>query len=144
MKTTLLTAGSEPYAVTACVVCCSSDIAVVIGGGAAPHIGAVALASSRPSLKITALFRPVLPYYAVWAIKTTSQRGKQPCIWQAASIPMLPSPSACTLMRPVLTILRPCSRVCSKFCTRWKPGCCLRRHKQIYQDCLGKDTYTST
>ena len=41
MKTTLLTAGSEPYAVTACVVCCGSDIAVVIGGGAAPHIGAV-------------------------------------------------------------------------------------------------------
>ncbi|MDO5380820.1 MAG: hypothetical protein Q4E98_08115 [Acidaminococcaceae bacterium] len=51
MKTTLLTAGSEPYAVTACVVCCGSDIAVVIGGGAAPHIGAVALASPRPSLK---------------------------------------------------------------------------------------------
>lgn len=51
MQTVILTTGQTPYTVTACVVVCGSDIAVVIGGGTAPHIGAAALASPRPSLQ---------------------------------------------------------------------------------------------
>jgi len=49
-----LSEGDKPYTVTACVVLCGKDIAVVIGGGEASHIGAAALASPRPSLKNTA------------------------------------------------------------------------------------------
>lgn len=51
MKTVVLTAGQNSYTVTACVVLCGNDAAVVIGGGETPHIGAVALGSPRPSLK---------------------------------------------------------------------------------------------
>lgn len=51
MQTVTLSVGQKPYTVTACVVLCGQDIAVVIGGGEAPHIGAAALASPRPSLK---------------------------------------------------------------------------------------------
>ena len=51
MQTVTLSEGDKPYTVTACVVLCGKDIAVVIGGGEASHIGAAALASPRPSLK---------------------------------------------------------------------------------------------
>ena len=54
MQTVTLSEGDKPYTVTACVVLCGKDIAVVIGGGEASHIGAAALASPRPSLKNTA------------------------------------------------------------------------------------------
>ena len=54
MQTVTLSVGDKPYTVTACVVLCGKDIAVVIGGGEASHIGAAALASPRPSLKNTA------------------------------------------------------------------------------------------
>ena len=50
MQTVTLSEGDKPYTVTACVVLCGKDIAVVIGGGEASHIGAAALASPRPSL----------------------------------------------------------------------------------------------
>ena len=53
MQTVTLSEGDKPYTVTACVVLCGKDIAVVIGGGEASHIGAAALASPRPSLKNT-------------------------------------------------------------------------------------------
>ena len=49
MQTVTLSEGDKPYTVTACVVLCGKDIAVVIGGGEASHIGAAALASPRPS-----------------------------------------------------------------------------------------------
>lgn len=51
MQTVTLSVGQKPYTITACVILCGQDIAVVIGGGAAPHIGAAALGSPRPSLK---------------------------------------------------------------------------------------------
>ena len=54
MQTVTLSEGDKPYTVTACVVLCGKDIAVVIGGGETSHIGAAALASPRPSLKNTA------------------------------------------------------------------------------------------
>ncbi len=54
MQTVTLSVGHEPYTVTACVVLCGKDIAVVIGGGEASHIGAAVMASSRPSLKNSA------------------------------------------------------------------------------------------
>ena len=41
MQTVTLSEGDKPYTVTACVVLCGKDIAVVIGGGEASHIGAV-------------------------------------------------------------------------------------------------------
>ena len=43
--------GKAPYEVQAQVTWSGADVAVVISGGTAPHIGAVALASPRPSLK---------------------------------------------------------------------------------------------
>ena len=39
MQTVTLSVGDKPYTVTACVVLCGKDIAVVIGGGEASHIG---------------------------------------------------------------------------------------------------------
>lgn len=51
MKTVVLTAGQNSYTVTACVVLCGNDAAVVIGGGETPHIGAVALGSAKAKLK---------------------------------------------------------------------------------------------
>ena len=53
MQTVTLSEGDKPYTVTACVVLCGKDIAVVIGGGEASHIGAAALASPGTSLKNT-------------------------------------------------------------------------------------------
>jgi len=51
MVTTQIAEGQAPYVVEAIVTLCGTDIAVNIGGGLIPHIGAVALATSRPSLK---------------------------------------------------------------------------------------------
>jgi len=49
MSPLLLTSGVEPYKITAVVTFCGQDLAVIITGGKA-HIGAAALAVSRPSL----------------------------------------------------------------------------------------------
>lgn len=51
MKMITLTAGQKPHDIMACVILCGNDLAVVIGGGDTKHIGAVALGSSRPSLR---------------------------------------------------------------------------------------------
>ena len=51
MKTTQLEIGRNPYKISATVTLCGTDVAVIIGGGEKPHIGAVGLASPRPSLK---------------------------------------------------------------------------------------------
>ncbi len=45
------TAGSDNYVVVASACLCGSDISICIGGGERYHIGAVALAVPRPSLK---------------------------------------------------------------------------------------------
>jgi hypothetical protein len=45
-----LSAGSGRYQVEAVVVVCGRDLAIHIGGGESPHIGAAALAIPRPSL----------------------------------------------------------------------------------------------
>lgn len=82
MKTVVLTAGQASYTITACVVLCGNDAAVVIGGGEAPHIGAVALGSPRPSLKNA---DPVLQYCAGWGIKTICLPVKLLCCWRLNS-----------------------------------------------------------
>ena len=46
MQTVTLSEGDKPYTVTACVVLCGKDIAVVIGGGEASHIAAEISASA--------------------------------------------------------------------------------------------------
>ncbi|MDD4722468.1 MAG: hypothetical protein PHR07_06960 [Acidaminococcaceae bacterium] len=51
MVTTHIAEGKAPYIVEATVTRCGSDIVVNIGGGLIPHIGAVALATPRPSIK---------------------------------------------------------------------------------------------
>ena len=51
MITTQIAEGQVPYVVEATVTLCGTDIAVNIGGGLLPHIGAIALASPRPSIK---------------------------------------------------------------------------------------------
>jgi len=51
MKTLQFEAGSGLHKVEAAVVFCGKNIAVVIGGGDTPHIGAAAVASPRESLK---------------------------------------------------------------------------------------------
>lgn len=51
MNTKQLEIGSNPYKISATVTLCGTDVAVIIGGGEKPHVGAVGLASSRPSLK---------------------------------------------------------------------------------------------
>ena len=50
-RTLYLQAGIGAYALEATVITCGNDVVVVIGGGEAPHIGASAIASPRPSLK---------------------------------------------------------------------------------------------
>lgn len=50
MKSFTLSNGEAPHRVEATVVFCGSDLSVSIGGGEAPHIGAVALGIPRPSL----------------------------------------------------------------------------------------------
>ncbi|MEG0797947.1 MAG: hypothetical protein RR384_04075 [Acidaminococcaceae bacterium] len=51
METTRIMFGSGNYAVVAIVVLCGNDITVTIGGGTKPHVGAVAVAVPRASLK---------------------------------------------------------------------------------------------
>jgi gallate decarboxylase subunit D len=51
MITTQIAEGQVPYVVEAMVTLCGTDIAVNIGGGLRPHIGAVALAMPRPSIR---------------------------------------------------------------------------------------------
>lgn len=51
MLSTSLTVGDKPYAITAVVTLCGHDAVIVVGGGEAPHVGAAALASPRPSLE---------------------------------------------------------------------------------------------
>ena len=46
-----LTTGTATYQITAYPTWCGKDLAVIVGGGTRPHIGAVALATPRPSLK---------------------------------------------------------------------------------------------
>lgn len=43
--------GMDVYKISATVILCGVDAAVIIGGGERPHIGAVGLASPRPSLQ---------------------------------------------------------------------------------------------
>ena len=42
--------GAIPYILEATIISCGTDIAVNIFGGSVPHIGAVALATPRPSI----------------------------------------------------------------------------------------------
>ncbi|MEA5091715.1 hypothetical protein SDC9_24335 [bioreactor metagenome] len=51
MIITQIAEGQAPYVVEAIVTICGTDIAVNIGGGLLPHIGAIALATPRPSIK---------------------------------------------------------------------------------------------
>lgn len=51
LKTKQLEIGRNLYKISATVTLCGTDVAVIIGGGEKPHIGAVGLASPRPSLK---------------------------------------------------------------------------------------------
>ncbi|SHJ61928.1 prenylated flavin chaperone LpdD [Propionispora hippei] len=51
MLSTSLTVGDKPYVITAVVTLCGHDAVIAVGGGEAPHVGAAALASSRPSLE---------------------------------------------------------------------------------------------
>ena len=51
METTQIGLGIEPYNVVATIISCGRDIVICIGGGEKKHVGAVALASPRPSLK---------------------------------------------------------------------------------------------
>ena len=83
MQTVTLSEGDKPYTVTACVVLCGKDIAVVIGGGEASHIGAAALASPRPSLKNTAEI-------SVWDIRMICLPERRLCAWRVNLILMLP------------------------------------------------------
>ncbi|MDR1481214.1 MAG: hypothetical protein LBI74_01145 [Synergistaceae bacterium] len=51
MKTLHFETGTGPRSVSAVVVLCGKDIAINIGGGDTPHVGAVAVASPRESLR---------------------------------------------------------------------------------------------
>ena len=51
MKTLTLSVGNAPYLITAQVIFCGNDIVVVVGGSQKPHVGAVAMATPRTSLK---------------------------------------------------------------------------------------------
>ncbi|MGM9528880.1 MAG: hypothetical protein ACI3XH_02615 [Phascolarctobacterium sp.] len=44
--------GEAPYVVEGVLTLCGQDIALHIGGGTLPHIGAVAVAEPRPSLRL--------------------------------------------------------------------------------------------
>ena len=79
MQTVTLSEGDKPYTVTACVVLCGKDIAVVIGGGETSHIGAAALASP-----------PVPLFYAVWDIRMICLPERRLCAWRVNLILMLP------------------------------------------------------
>ena len=51
MKERRFQAGSGPHAVEAIAVLCGEDLLLALGGGQKPHIGAIATAIPRPSLK---------------------------------------------------------------------------------------------
>lgn len=51
MLSTRLTVGDKPYKITAVVTLCGHDAVISVGGGEAPHVGAAALATPRPSLE---------------------------------------------------------------------------------------------
>ncbi|MDR3349212.1 MAG: hypothetical protein LBO03_06380 [Acidaminococcales bacterium] len=51
LKTSQFKTGEGLHKVAAMVTLCGKDVAVTIGGGDTPHVGAAALASPRPSLK---------------------------------------------------------------------------------------------
>ena len=51
MKAVTLSVGNVPYVLTAWIIFCGSDIVVVVGGSEKPHVGAVAMATPRTSLK---------------------------------------------------------------------------------------------
>ena len=51
MKTLQFETGTGIHRVSAVVVHCGKDMAVTIGGGDAPHVGAAAVASPRQSLR---------------------------------------------------------------------------------------------
>jgi len=51
METQQFVKGIDLYKISATVTLCGIDVAVIIGGGEKPHIGAVGLASPRPSLQ---------------------------------------------------------------------------------------------
>lgn len=51
METVCLEYGAGLHKVKAAVILCGKDISLAIGGGDTPHVGAVALASPRESLK---------------------------------------------------------------------------------------------
>jgi len=51
METQQFVKGMDVYKISATVTLCGIDVAVIIGGGEKPHIGAMGLASPRPSLQ---------------------------------------------------------------------------------------------
>ena len=51
METKRFSFGKAPYVVQGVLTLCGQDIALHIGGGTLPHIGAVAVAEPRPSLR---------------------------------------------------------------------------------------------
>jgi hypothetical protein len=51
LQTLQLEAGEGLHKVAAVITLCGKDVAVNIGGGDTPHVGAAALAAPRPSLK---------------------------------------------------------------------------------------------
>ena len=90
MQTVTLSEGDKPYTVTACVVLCGKDIAVVIGGGEASHIGAAALASPRPSLKNTAEISASASVLCRLGHKDVCLPERRLCAWRVNLILMLP------------------------------------------------------
>ena len=51
MEVKSFSVGQAPYSVQGVLTMCGSDISLNIGGGMLPHIGAVAVAEPRPSLR---------------------------------------------------------------------------------------------
>lgn len=51
MEAKSFSVGQPPYSVQGVLTLCGSDISLNIGGGVLPHIGAVAVAEPRPSLR---------------------------------------------------------------------------------------------
>ncbi|MFA7067535.1 MAG: hypothetical protein WC127_01025 [Acidaminococcaceae bacterium] len=51
METQQFVKGMDVYKISATVILCGIDVAVIIGGGEKSHIGAMGLASPRPSLQ---------------------------------------------------------------------------------------------
>lgn len=51
MEAKSFSAGQAPYCMQGVLTLCGNDISLNIGGGVLPHIGAVAVAEPRPSLR---------------------------------------------------------------------------------------------